>query len=193
MPQFWQDYVFAAPFLEPIYISAGDVVQGSAQPMKKDQQHVNMNETSAYVSRRYDTDETKLVTWLRRPIGLIKNLLEGLSAFLMQSQHSGFRQMFYSLCLNINGMWWMLNVFVDIFAQSPVDYARGKCVYMSVCACVCVCMLALFQLTQGLKCVCTGPTVGDSAIQCKICHSCFLGAHVPARTQHTCSGSFLSK
>lgn len=30
----------------------------------------------------------------------------------------------------------MLNVFVDIFAQSPVDYARGKRVCMRVCLCV---------------------------------------------------------
>lgn len=104
----------------------------------------------AYVSRRHDTDEAHSVTWLRRPIGLIKNLLEGPSAFLMQSQHSGFCQMFYSLCLNINGMWWMLNVFVDIFAQSPVDYARGNC----VCMCVCVCSYARLDSTHTRPKVC---------------------------------------
>lgn len=149
MPQFWQDDLFAAPFLG-LFIFGRDVGQYAAPWTKKGASKASTwicRTNRAYVSSRNDTDEANSVTWLRRPIGLIKNLLEGPSAFLMQSQHSGFRQMFYSLCLNINGMWWMLNAFVDIFAQSPVDYARGNCVCM--CVFVRVRMLDWIPLAHG--------------------------------------------
>lgn len=81
----------------------------------------------------------------RPPIRLIKNLLDGPSAFLMQSEHSGFCQMFYSLCLNINGMWWMLNVFADTFAQRPVDCVRvmhvRSLLHLIAARCLCTCLV----------------------------------------------------
>lgn len=178
IPQFWHDSAFAAPFLG-LFMLGGDVIQYTARRTREGSRASTWicRINRAYVSRRHDTDEANSVTWLRRPIGLIKNLLEGPSAFLMQSLHSGFRQMFYSLCLNINGMWWMLNVFVDIFAQSPADYARGNCVCM--CVFVCVRMLDWIWATHGLMCVCSWPSVGGVPVQCNVR---LFGPHVSTCT-----------
>lgn len=74
----------------------------------------------------------------------------------------------------------MLNVFVDIFAQSPVDYARGK---LRVHVCVCVGSDARLDRTHTwLRVYLCEAISGRRTRPMHACQCELFGAHVPTRT-----------